>query len=463
MLTRCPSCGAWFRVRAEHLSVANGFVTCGACEHVFNALASLVEEAVAPTPVRLAPESTPGGTSLPSAASTPAAARGALAAASDSPAADVPSPPAAYSEPAGAAAPAVSPAVPASSAPADGPAVPPMPAAAAPAPPPSMAESSAVATEEPVAPAATDVPSPAAAAEAPPARAEAVTAEPPLPPLPASGPFPPADSTPPGSAPGTPADGPVQPAAAAAGDTPGGAEDAALEAAPPRTATLSDAEHAILFTAPGSAEDDDDDGDPMAAPAPDVEDRTEPPDPGPAAAEPAVPDLLRAELAALERAKRPRRRRWPWAASVGVLAVVLAAQGAFLARATITSALPATASWFAQACAWLGCRGPAAARPANSVQLAARDVREHPQYRDALLVNATLVNEAEVPTPFPVIELTLHDATGRIVGQRRFAPDEYLDHSIDAAAGMTPGQPVYVVLELGGDAARASSFEFSFL
>ena len=32
-----------------------------------------------------------------------------------------------------------------------------------------------------------------------------------------------------------------------------------------------------------------------------------------------------------------------------------------------------------------------------------------------------------------------------------------------SAAGMTPGQPVYVVLELGGDAARASSFEFSFL
>ena len=48
VLTRCPQCFAWFRVRAEQLSVANGQVTCGRCEHVFNALASLIEEGATP-------------------------------------------------------------------------------------------------------------------------------------------------------------------------------------------------------------------------------------------------------------------------------------------------------------------------------------------------------------------------------------------------------------------------------
>lgn len=239
---------------------------------------------------------------------------------------------------------------------------------------------------------------------------------------------------------------------------------------PARTSTLSAAEHAILFTAPGSGEDDLDEASHPAVPA--AGDRraaapavSSPSGDGAADDDPAVPDLLRAEVAALARAQRPRgpRGRWLWAAAVGVLALALAAQGAFLARAAIVAALPASAPWFAAACVRLGCPAPTADTTVSRVELAARDVREHPQYRDALLVNATLVNQATTATPYPVLELTLHDGTGRAVGSRRFAPAEYLDHSIDIAAGMAPGQPVFVVLELGGEAARASSFEFSFL
>ena len=48
MLTRCHACQACFRVRAEHLSAAGGYVTCGACDHVFNAVDALVEDAAPP-------------------------------------------------------------------------------------------------------------------------------------------------------------------------------------------------------------------------------------------------------------------------------------------------------------------------------------------------------------------------------------------------------------------------------
>lgn len=44
MLTRCPSCVTHFRVTAEQLKVRAGRVRCGACQHVFNALDSLIEE-----------------------------------------------------------------------------------------------------------------------------------------------------------------------------------------------------------------------------------------------------------------------------------------------------------------------------------------------------------------------------------------------------------------------------------
>lgn len=45
MLTRCPNCETAFRVTPEQLKARQGQVRCGACQHVFNALESLVEEA----------------------------------------------------------------------------------------------------------------------------------------------------------------------------------------------------------------------------------------------------------------------------------------------------------------------------------------------------------------------------------------------------------------------------------
>lgn len=54
MLTRCPACDTTFRITPEQLKTRQGKVRCGECQHVFNALETLVEEAtvvVLPTPV----------------------------------------------------------------------------------------------------------------------------------------------------------------------------------------------------------------------------------------------------------------------------------------------------------------------------------------------------------------------------------------------------------------------------
>lgn len=44
MLTRCPACDTRFRVTAEQIKARSGRVRCGACQHAFNALDSLIEE-----------------------------------------------------------------------------------------------------------------------------------------------------------------------------------------------------------------------------------------------------------------------------------------------------------------------------------------------------------------------------------------------------------------------------------
>ena len=47
MLTRCPACETHFRVTAEQLKARAGRVRCGECQHLFNALDSLIEESMA--------------------------------------------------------------------------------------------------------------------------------------------------------------------------------------------------------------------------------------------------------------------------------------------------------------------------------------------------------------------------------------------------------------------------------
>lgn len=48
-ITACPECQTRFRVTEEQLQVRGGRVRCGRCEHVFNALETLIEESPLPT------------------------------------------------------------------------------------------------------------------------------------------------------------------------------------------------------------------------------------------------------------------------------------------------------------------------------------------------------------------------------------------------------------------------------
>ena len=45
MVTRCPACGTAFRVHADQLAARDGHVRCGQCSTVFDAQASLMNEA----------------------------------------------------------------------------------------------------------------------------------------------------------------------------------------------------------------------------------------------------------------------------------------------------------------------------------------------------------------------------------------------------------------------------------
>jgi len=144
------------------------------------------------------------------------------------------------------------------------------------------------------------------------------------------------------------------------------------------------------------------------------------------------------------------------------LLIGLSLQFAWVFRGRIIATTPDVLPFYSSACDRLGCRIDTSSGT-DQIGLLARDVRDHPQYRDTLLVNATLVSHSETTTLFPVIQLGLFGQTGDVIGIRRFEPREYLHKSIDLSVGIPPNRSVYIVLGVAGVGPRAVSFEFIFL
>jgi predicted Zn finger-like uncharacterized protein len=161
--------------------------------------------------------------------------------------------------------------------------------------------------------------------------------------------------------------------------------------------------------------------------------------------------------------ERPRpRARAGWLALTALMTLCLFAQLAWFRGAEVLSAYPGLQESLAAVCAFAGCQLPGPRDP-GAVRVMERDLREHPRYRDALLVNAILVNQAAFAQPYPILELALYDTEGVVVAGRGFEPREYLDRALDADGLMPVAQPLHVVLELVGPKRPPASFEIRFL
>lgn len=118
--------------------------------------------------------------------------------------------------------------------------------------------------------------------------------------------------------------------------------------------------------------------------------------------------------------------------------------------------------YYAQACELLGCALPLHSDPSR-LRGANLVVRSHPRFRDALMVDALLFNEADWPQPFPVLELTFTDLQGRVVASRRFPPAEYLRGDLSGATAMPSGTPVHIGLEIVDPGPRAVNYDLRLL
>ena len=145
---------------------------------------------------------------------------------------------------------------------------------------------------------------------------------------------------------------------------------------------------------------------------------------------------------------RPRkplreRPRAVYAAAIVVLVAALAAQALFEYRDALAAHVPLTRPILQAACGIVGCSvGPL--RDAGALSIDASDLRADPAHRGLLKLSATIRNRASYPIAWPYLELTLTDASDRVVARRAFAPADYAGNTSDVPPGI-PGNGENVV------------------
>lgn len=112
-------------------------------------------------------------------------------------------------------------------------------------------------------------------------------------------------------------------------------------------------------------------------------------------------------------------------------------------------------------CATLGCRMPLR-QDLSQLALTSREIRPHPSVPGALLISATIRNEANFAQAFPAVKVRLSDLNEQPVAARRFLPSDYLVDPDDALRGLAPQASAVIVFEVADPGRDAVAFEFNF-
>ncbi|MDA1073856.1 MAG: DUF3426 domain-containing protein [Proteobacteria bacterium] len=154
-----------------------------------------------------------------------------------------------------------------------------------------------------------------------------------------------------------------------------------------------------------------------------------------------------------------RSRWWMWllallAASALIIQIIWWQREAFARD-------PVYRSYYLRLCEQLGCEVPVlkAVERINAQKVV---VKSHPERPDALVVDAVIINLAEFPQPFPMVELTFTTINGTLVAGRRFKPGEYLAGELKNETLMQPATPIRISLEIRDPGEHAVNYFVKF-
>jgi len=178
--------------------------------------------------------------------------------------------------------------------------------------------------------------------------------------------------------------------------------------------------------------------------------------------EQAVPHRLRDSVASLEKQPMGLAKKLALSFAIIILIALSGFQLVIFKSSTIANLIPVLQPLLVSACETLPCRYTGS-HNRKLIKIVNRDVRLHPKIKGALLISATILNQASFTQPYPTILLKFTDLTGSTVAQRYFLPGEYLGLLNKPFALMPTKQPIQLNIEILDPGSDAINFQFYFL
>lgn len=148
---------------------------------------------------------------------------------------------------------------------------------------------------------------------------------------------------------------------------------------------------------------------------------------------------------------------------LGLVLVTTALAGQFVYfYSTELSRIPAARIHVAKACEYLGCF----IRPqidAGLIEITKTRISPHSRYHNVLRLRASLINRAHFSQAYPLIEVSLSNRRGKVVGRRTFLPENYLKKQKDPGKNMIPNVIVHARLEFTRPSRTADGYEIRLL
>ncbi|QBB72758.1 DUF3426 domain-containing protein [Pseudolysobacter antarcticus] len=173
-----------------------------------------------------------------------------------------------------------------------------------------------------------------------------------------------------------------------------------------------------------------------------------------------LPRPAPAPLPGFARQRAPAGRRWPWLLGSTLLALSFAAQIGYAERDWLLDDARVR-PWLDQFCGFAHCVLPLRS-DATQLSLLARDIRPHPSVPNALIISATLRNDAEFAQALPHVEISLSDLDEHRIAMRRFSARDYVNDSKTVRRGLAAGSSIALVFEVADPGKDAVAFEFKF-
>lgn len=184
------------------------------------------------------------------------------------------------------------------------------------------------------------------------------------------------------------------------------------------------------------------------------------------AANVALPEPIWEDEDLAEAEANPRRAAWWWMALGGVAGALLGVQ-VLMVFGPRWLADPAWRPLLEWGCARLQSVGANCALPplveVRLLALEAHQFTTHPRREGGLLFEAELVNRAPFAQPYPRIRLSVEDPFGGAMAIGTFAPEAYLQESVDRSALLAPEARVPIHLELLDPGRQAAGYRFELL